>query len=150
MRHYAWHVRHPTLLQGQRQKRNVNCKVYGFSRSKTFVKRQFIQIAICCILTGCCWLRRRLRSCGLAPGFERRSMGPWAWAWPLWATWLGGAPLTGGCWLFGPAALIVILTNVTQFKRRGVIRDGHLTFLQGPAHRHWSQTTQWLRQFVLW
>lgn len=27
-------------------------------------------------LTGCCWLRRRLRSCGLAPGLERRRMGP--------------------------------------------------------------------------
>lgn len=55
-------------------------------------------------LTGCCWLSSRLRSWGLAPGFGRRSMPPGAWAWPC-ATWLGGAPVTDGCWLPAATAL---------------------------------------------
>lgn len=85
-------------------------------QNQAFTVKQLIQTAVWCTLTGCCWLRRRLRSCGLAPGFVRRRMGPWGGACPLVGTWLGGAPLTGGCWLVGPAALIVIWRNATQFR----------------------------------
>lgn len=71
-------------------------------------------------LTGCCWLRRRLRSCGLAPGFESLSIGPWGGACPPCATWLGGAPLTGGCWFAGTAALSAICRAVQQLNRHKI------------------------------
>lgn len=102
--------------------------------------------SISCTLTGCCWLRRRLRSCGLAPGFGRRSIGPWGGACPLWATWLGGAPLTGGCWFVGPAARIVIWRNATQFKRSKCMVVLHVCAVT--IHFYWNQCDGWIQACV--